>query len=175
MGKLALLFSFPSPICKESSLLGPSNSQVISAPHKMRVLAGSRVQAGEGVSPALRSSVPSCCQCLSLSSLSLPSLAPSLPPSLALSFWGREVPAPWPETQSTPVWLCLPGVSSMPSKFAKKPGLQDTLKPGKVVQFRKTSASPSCISHCGCSSTPSPATSENGVLVKYTACPLGSG
>lgn len=61
MGKLALLFSFPSPTCKECSLPATPTSKSFLPPHKTCVLAGERG------SPLLRSSVPSCYQCFSLS------------------------------------------------------------------------------------------------------------
>lgn len=61
MGKLALLFSFPPPFSNyPSSPAIPPPPPSLFIPHKTYVLALSRVQTGEGVSPLLHSSAPSC-------------------------------------------------------------------------------------------------------------------
>lgn len=52
--------------------------------------------------------------------------------SLWSGFLGKEAPTPWPKTQNTPVWPCLP--------WAACPSNQDSevlWSQGKDIQFRK--------------------------------------
>lgn len=99
----------------------------LSTPHKTCVLAGAEQGAGRGrVSPLLRSSVPSCCQCFSLSLEWL------------LGEGGTHSLAWNPEHTCTAV----PAMCSVPSKLARKPRFSDTLKSRKDSSVQERSALP---------------------------------